>query len=530
MTRRTLVLFVATLLLSVLQHAAAQNNRILTTDDWTYIYIERLQRRGLLLDLDPTTIPYTSGAVRRALNRIDRSELDETEMRWVDLLRQEIDNVRENRNEWVLGGSFEAGLQATNNDRLDPLRPTNAGNPTLQAGAVRFFPYATPKLYMEKGRVIVQAGLRHDFFYDTDPDALDAANRLYVRSEDTYAGYNSRFVSLYLGRFKNHWGTPRGSGVLISDNPLSYDQFTLRIGGDRLALYSLIGELDSSLDGAFPGRIEFLPPEDRARAERRYLAAHRLNWRPTRTFQLSLMESALYSGPGTGVSLKYLIPFHVYAFEVDNTPKNDENNGLLAGLIWAYLKPFTITGQILIDDLDLMGENGEPGSVAFTGSLVWGGIHPTLDAGAMLEVVAARTYNTHLPEGRYLYLLRGLATQFNDYVHVAAFADMYLDSAIPGLTVSPRVDLLWQGSSDIRDPFPEEDDSVDFILNGPVERTIRPALRIRYQPGPQFWAGFDYGINFITHESSDGVDIHPVGLFTVGTRFSFARPYRLSFR
>ncbi|MCH8960099.1 MAG: hypothetical protein IH820_01895 [Bacteroidetes bacterium] len=51
-------LLVPLLLLSLAVETLAQQNRLLPTDDWAYATITRLQRRGHLLDLNPTASPY----------------------------------------------------------------------------------------------------------------------------------------------------------------------------------------------------------------------------------------------------------------------------------------------------------------------------------------------------------------------------------------------------------------------------------------------------------------------------------------
>ena len=121
------------------------------------------------------------------------------------------------------------------------------------------------------------------------------------------------------------------------------------------------------------------------------------------------MEANLYSGPNASPSLKYLNPLFLHTFLVDEPPKNDENNGLLAGMLWLHRGRLTLHGQLLLDDFDLLAESGEPPSLALTGTL-HARLAPAVDAGARLSVLSARVYNTHQPEGRYLYLLRGLGT------------------------------------------------------------------------------------------------------------------------
>lgn len=518
-----LLVLIAGLLLGCVD-AFAQAGRLLPVDDWAYRYIQRLQRRGHLLALHPTALPYTAGDVAAALARLDRDALTPTEQRWAALLDAALRPTADPAAPpaFVFGARAAAGLRAANTDRLDVLRPTDRGRPTLEAGGLRLFPEAAVHAFLARGPAIAHAGLQFDLYYRDDPDALDAANRLISRSTPTYVGYHGRLASAYLGRFRNQWGLPDKPALLVSDNPAAYDQITFRLGTDRLALRSLLGELDSiTADGRFTG---WAGADSVAASERRFVAAHRFDWRPSRHVAVSVMESALYSGPNTGLSLKYLNPLHLYAVEIDSPPKNDENNGLLAGILWLYLHRVTLHGQLLLDDFDFLGHGNELPSMALTGSLLYAGAVPTVDVGLDLTLVSARAYNTHQPEGRYLFLLRGLATQFNDYVHSSLYADLYLDGLLPGLVVTPRLDLLWQGEHDLRRPYPAEE--TPFILTGTAERTARLGVQLYYQPGPHWWLRFDYGANLVGNAGfvPDARATRLTGLLEVGARLSLTNP------
>jgi hypothetical protein len=444
----------------------AQQNRLLMVDDWTYGYITRLQRRGHLLDLNPTAAPYRQGDVWAALEKIDRADLNRTEQHWIDLLTRALKPVETADNQITIGGDVEAGGRAINSDRLDTLRPLG--------DSLQGFVYLTPHAYLDAGPFVAQAGWREDMYYDRDPDGLDTALRLLARSEDTYAGFHHRYFSAYLGRWSNQWGVPGEAAALISDNPRSQDQVYWRIGGQRLSVTGLLSELDSvTEDGRFTGRA--VDTGEFTDSKRRYLAAHRWDWRPSPYFMISAMESAVYSGKNTGVSLKYLNPLHTFTFVIDNIPKNDENNGFIAGLVWAQYKRLTAHGQWMVDDFDALGEGNEPISFALVGSLHFAA--GSFDLGTTVEMVASRTYNAPQAEGKYLYLLRGLATQFSDYIHAAAFADIYLDGVVPGLRVTPRVDVVAQGARDIRESLPQTLEEIASILDGTAELTVGPGVR-----------------------------------------------------
>jgi hypothetical protein len=492
----------------------AQGNRVVAVEDWAYRYVERLQRRGYMTDLNPTDFPYREGEIAASLDRLDTTELGKMERYWFDMLVERFQSPSAGASDAVVGGSFTARLDAADSERLDPLRPLGSDPHAYQAGLVQFF--------AESGRWIAHFGMRHDWYYHRDPDAIDTANRLFIRSEDAYAGYRGRLVTAYAGRYHSHWAPLSDDALFVSSNPRSFDAIDFRFGGRKVAMRAVYGELDSITgDGRYTGAAG--ADSVTAGSEKRFLVSHRLDWRPSRHVQITALESTLFSGPNTSLSLKMLNPAHAWGFESDNKPKNDENNGLLGGLVWLNFGRLTIHGQMLMDDLDLQGQSGEPWSYALSGSVVYGGLTPRLDAGVRLTVVAARTFNADQLEGQYIYVNRGLATQWSDYVHGRVFGDIYLEDLIPGLTLSPRIELLSQGEADMRDPFPQDD--VDEILVGTPEHTFRGAVAVFYQPSKYWWAAVDAGVNHVRNAGhADGItDTRFSGMVSVGARISITR-------
>lgn len=491
--------------------AHAQTNRLLPVGDAAYHTIERLQRRGYLLDLNPTAQPYRFGALARALDKADTADLSPLEQRWVDLLRARLhlDEPPEDGPSFSVGADLEGGARLTDHQRLDPLRAFS--------DSARAYPYGLLQLWLSAGPIVAESGSRSDLFYNDDPLRLDAALRLGMRSEHTYVGAYHRYASVYVGRFGQHWGLPGGDGVLISNNPLPYDQLALRLGTKTLSVRALLGELDSvTEDGRFTGRA--VDTGEDAGSVRRFIAAHRWDWRPSKYLTLTFLESALYSGANSGVSLKYLNPVHPFAWVVDNRPKNDENNGFVGGLLWAQRGGWTLHGQLVMDDLDIINLGKEPASFALTGNLVRaaGGV----DIGAALTMVATRTYNTDQPPGKYMYLLGGLGAPFSDYIQASVFADLYLDAWLPGLQLTPRLDVLAQGELDFRADFAPSDPAFGTILEGVVERTVRPSVQVVYQSSPWWWVRLDGGLNFTENKDHiDGTsDTRFAGLLAFGFR------------
>ncbi len=500
------LLLIALLWAALALPASAQQHRLIPADDRDVNdWIAQLQSRGHLLDLSPITRPYTEGAVRDALDLVPTSGLSVPEQYWVRMLRQRLgEGVVEGKD--VIGGTFEGGGRLTTTQRADLMRPVSHqdvrngdaliyernANPVFPVGDLLFQTRGALDFFVERGPVFVQLGAEHDLAYEDDIDGLDVQRRSFIRSEDSYLTLNSDWATVFLGRSTRHWGDHYGAGLLISDNPRSYDQLGFTLGGKYLTITSLVGELDAlDSDNVFDGRsgdtgLDF-------EGSKRFLMAHRLEYRPSSRFAISVEEAILFSGPGAGFSLKYLNPLQPLILESDNTPKNDENNLLLAGTMRWQPGFWTFQGQAMLDDFDLY--NGlEPVAASLDLRAARAAVTPILDVRTGLTVVTRRAYSTTQPPGKYIYALRGLATNFSDYVHAEAHADVHLMGG--ALRLTPGLQALWQGDGDPREPWPINPDrgGPDVLLDTSV-RTIRGAVVARYQPVSWAFAEADLGLN-----------------------------------
>lgn len=467
---------------------SAQNNRLIEIDSPAYVYITNLQHHGHLLGLNPTDLPYTQREAGRVLQSVDLERLNQKEKQWLKLLRAlvRLDEAAGNKQDFRYGLELSAGSYLGNSRRKSALRPLDNN--------IFAYPSASLGGYIEDEHFVGQATVRHNLYYDRDPDGLDAARRLYIRSEDAYLGYNGDWLKVYLGRFKNHWAPWGETSSILSANPNSYDQLNIRFGSDRLSLRGVFARLDNiSANGTYNGFAY------REGAKQRFLVSHRFDWRPTDRFGIAFFESVIYSGQNSGFSFKYFNPLHTYAFVTDNRPKNDENNLLLGGMIWGQWRGWTFNSQLMLDDFQVE-TNIEKHTFTVTSSLYKAGLIRNLDLGLEFEAVSYQTYNPTQPEGRYLYLKRGLATQFNDYILGSLYANVYTPRWLSGLTLTPKLQVLFQGEQTINQPLVKtypDGRPIDYILTGNAEQTLRPSLAFRYQKGRHFRMEGDVGANFI---------------------------------
>ena len=490
---RLLLLFVASALA-----VGAQPARTVPVGDALYDAVERMQRRGLLLELHPTAQPYTEAEVAAALDALPDS-LAGVEAEWAGFLRRRLPTARPGPGEIAVRADISTTLHASTSARLDALRPLDAPR-SIPLGDGALYTDADAHVAIGTDRLVAQLGVRHSLYYNDAPDGYDIVNRAMMRNEEGYFAYRSPLADVAVGRVGVQWGRAGRDALLLSSNPPPFDALHLRLGGSRVAVRGVLGQLDSALpDGTFSGTIGSRPG-DRPSAEPRidrYFAAHRFDWRPSRHVALTVMESAVYSGANADLSLAYLVPTHAFAFLIDNTPKNVENNGAVGAMLWAQWRRWTLHGEVFVDDFDVVSGT-EPASAALTGSLTWAGL-PRADAEIGLTAVTARAYASPQPEGTYVFALRGLGTEFNDFVHLRARSDVY---ALPGLTVSPQIHALWQGEQTPEAPY-LLDNSVPAILTGDVRRTLRLAVEGRYDRDPRWWARADLGLN-LGDDAADG--------------------------
>ncbi len=480
-------------------NAAAQENQVIPLNQQVYRYIKNFQQRGYLLELNPTAMPYTKGDVYEAMQSVEPEKLSPTELFWYQHIKRVLsfeEKVSKDKQLYV-HGMLSGGFDLNNTNREDGARPLKQ--------QPYFFPYGALQLYMEAGNFGGQLGLRHDLTHFYDRDGLLPYGRLYVRSEDFYFGYRGDYLKVYYGRLKNQWGLYDKASAILSDNPTSYDNISFTFGNNKISVQGVYGQLDNLGNNG-----SFGPEGNLINGQRRFVAFQRVNWRPVLNFQLSLIKADLYSSTNSSISLKYFNPFNELFFDRTGNPVNDYSNTFVGGLLWFNKNKVTIHGQAILDDVHVTNRE-EQITMSIIGSLVIAQVLPELDLGIEAEFISYQSYNTSTQKStRFVYLKKGLATPFNDYVSGKVYGQVYLYRFIKGLMIQPSFTLLYQGEQEINQPFYRADPDGSLprvVLTGTVERTLRSALRIFYNPIPEVWLDAEFGYNSVQNKfNSNGLN------------------------
>ena len=537
---------------------AQQDSRVLSLyDRQSYEYIQQLQDRGHLLELHPTDMPYRYDELHEALEGVTEYEFSGVQAQWIRHLRDRIGlNASEKPVLDLRGGSY---LQVNNSERDHMYRPSDD------------IAYVWPMIELAPGiryqGWVVQAHARFEYYEDRNIDGLDAVNRFWVRNEETYVGYSNEFLEVYGGRVLNHWGVYGQSSGLVSDHSVTYDQVKINVGTKHLQLSSVMGYLDNlKSDDVFNGDTREDPL-----SVKRYLFAKRLDWRPREHLMFSYRESLIFSGWDAVPQPKYMLPGYIGFFQADNAPQNDFINYLTGIAFWGQFgggrvhgdgfaksgaksgaksqsssqNILTLHTEVIIDDIIFFRERRgiderSNFNVFFNAAYALSQRPLTLQLNA--EMVSSQSYNTDQAQGRYLYLGRGIATQFNDYVFGEFRTQLFLDGKLQGLRVSPYLGGLLQGEQLIdkefigspltqKDKDPDELELVpDFVLSGVVQETFRAGVEwMYYSPAERgwkkgWWLRGDVGLNVMRNLGNvvGNDQTRPVGMIELGVQFDFS--------
>lgn len=543
---------------------AQQDSRVLSLyDRQSYEYIKQLQDRGHLLELHPTDMPYRYDELHEALQGVMEQEFSGVQTQWIRYLRDRIGlDATEKPVLDLRGGSY---LQVNNSERDHMYRPSDD------------IAYLWPMIEFAPGiryqGWVVQAHARFEYYEDRNIDGLDAVNRFWVRNEETYAGFSNEFLEVYGGRVLNHWGVYGQSSGLLSDHSVSYDQVKINVGTKHLQLSSVMGYLDNlKSDDVFNGDTREDPM-----SVKRYLFAKRLDWRPREHLMFSYRESLIFSGWDAVPQPKYMLPGYIGFFQADNAPQNDFINYLTGIAFWGQFgggrvdgdgfaksgggsqagaksstksqsssqNILTVHTEVIIDDIIFFRERRgiderSNFNVFFNAAYALSQRPLTLQLNA--EMVSAQSYNTDQAQGRYLYLGRGIATQFNDYVFGEIRTQLFLDGKLQGLRVSPYLGGLLQGEQVIdkefigspltqKDKDPDELEPVpDFVLSGVVQESFRAGVEwVYYSPAERgwkkgWWLRGDVGLNVMRNLGNvvGNNQTRPVGMIELGVQFDFS--------
>jgi len=194
---------------------------------------------------------------------------------------------------------------------------------------------------------------KFDEFYPGD--LSESGDWLYGRVNDAYMDILLGNFNLFVGRIKRNWGSSTFPGLMISDNPYSYDQIKFAYSTDYFRISMLYSRLDDSDFG-----LEFMSADSiylEYSDVKKHIVGHRIDFHFTEKFQMALTEMAIYGGEDREFELAFANPMTFYYGAQRNESKG--MSGLWSiDLFYKPIQKLSLYGQILIDDIIV---NNDPG-------------------------------------------------------------------------------------------------------------------------------------------------------------------------
>jgi hypothetical protein len=492
---------------SVAERASSLGSTYLPLGHWIYDYVNVLVARGRLRDLGRLVQPYRRIDIAAAVLEAERGhELTGPELEWVAAIERELASEVEllrgrGRADVEFGGEFAVGAEALTHTHRDPLRPAGDGD---VFGTLRL------DLRGEAPGVAGALRLRWDDHYLNDPqfpngDAIEyrqcdpIVDQCAYRVEEGYVEVQLPYVRVFFGRMYRNWGLPGTDGLLVAPYAYSYDHIGYRFGSDRIALTGL-----------------YAPFNDFGGDTARYFASHRFDWRITESFQLSVSESVVYGGENRRIDFNLTNPVGVW--EISGSSAGRERNALGMAEVWFRIFDDLVTyGAFLVDNTSVGDEESGKGSGFNQYAAALGVQLPTLRPNLALRgdvsVVSSLAYRSRIDFWEY-YALDGIGLGHDktDAIVASLQGDWFVR---PGLLLRPRLDLMWKGTDDITDPWPDDAFTThDKLLVGVIEKTIRPSIggRFHHPHGELVW---DAGLNIVKNDGNVEGDWRVVGVARV---------------
>ena len=337
------------LIFLVISNGIADDNapkQFIFLDDWSYDLIDYWVNNGALSIPYVLNQPYTVGEFRSKL---------EMQNGWTRLMNSYYSNFygQPGLGKIIIYGRDNLSVVS---DRNLPLRK---GMQSAPIDDVLLFDNRTKNHYNVAAQVnlllphvsLVNRTMTNSEFKDDPLFYGDTREWIFGRINDAYLNINTGGFDFFLGRMDRNWGGLSSYGLILSDNPYSYDHAQVSYTYKRFKFSMIATRLEDLL-----AATKAAP--DSLFESRKFMTAHRFDFSISSRLQFALTEVAIYGGPDRDFEIGFLNPMN-YFYVVQR------NNGKEISGLWAFdlfYKPtakLNLFTQFLIDDVVVNNEAGQ---------------------------------------------------------------------------------------------------------------------------------------------------------------------------
>lgn len=474
----------------------AQNNepkQFIYSDDWTYDFIEYWINNGTYQETFVLNQPYT-------LNHI-REKLD-FKGKWQQLIDTHYQQHygQNGFGKLILYGRDNFSI-VSNSDL-----PVRRGEQAAPVTDIALFKNRTKNHYNFAAqfnlmlphfslvnRTVINSELKDDPLFMGDTHEW-----IFGRINDAYLNINAGHFDFFMGRIDRNWGALATPGLILSDNPYSYDHAQLSYTAKKFKFSMILTRLEDLR------ALTDLNP-DSLFESRKFLTAHRFEFSPSGKFQFALTEVGVYGGPDRDFEFGFMNPMnYFYLIQRNNL---QEISGLWA--IDLFYKPHQKVDtylQFLVDDIVVNNEPGQDDRKQFPDRLglqlkvsfadIWAeGLQTSME----YVRIGNRTYQSRRTFENFHYREKSLGYPRSSTERIGI--DVKYFNLYPALL---KVHASWQRSGDVQttDYFPLKKEKFPI---GVVEKKWEVGFDLKYFPN--YWSLFTVNLgyeNFDNYKNRQG--------------------------
>jgi hypothetical protein len=312
---------------------------------------------------------------------------------------------------------------------------------------------------------------------------------LYARTGIAYLQWDSKYVTLFVGRMSQNYGMLNEPGLLLSSNPFSYDQIGFQFNNCFINFSSSFTRLEDIY--GFDIRDTITTPY----WNKRYMSVHRLEISFSQKLSLAISESVIFGGKSQTILLQYLNPVNIFYISklIDRKgyEEGDANVLMSLELLYKPVKKITIFTQFVLDDMDFTKELRDqiPDRVGFSGKFVFSDPLPGTQLYVRYNRISNWTYNSFYNWGNYTFYGKSLGYPKNGVENLTLGLDVFRFSPF---IIKLFVKTEKEREQDLKSPFIAEKTSFPIEI---AQKSLSAQVEAFWFP--KSWLNASMGIESI---------------------------------
>jgi len=247
----------------------------------------------------------------------------------------------------------------------------------------------------------------------------------FARASDAWIQLDGKHTRIFAGRMSRNYGIPLIQGLLISNNPFSYDHLAFEAFNHNLKFTYFVTRLED-ING-----YDIRDSVPVHTLSKRFLTFHRLDFAIGKKLQMAISEAILFGGKDNFPMFQYLNPLNVYFLSKMSDRKNYQEgsaNALMCiDLFFKPIKKISIYGQFLVDDIDFKKSLSDtfPNRLGFLGEIVYSDPFPGTQIYLNYNRINNWTYNSFYTWGNYTFYGKSLGNAMNKLESITLGMDIF---------------------------------------------------------------------------------------------------------